>query len=73
MSQVAAIGDGARLAGYGLAGVQVVAADDDRAVREAWGRLSPEVACVILTAAAAAALGPRLRAREDLVWVVVPA
>ena len=57
MSLIAAIGDDARLAGYALAGVQVHAAGDDGAVREAWERLPDEVGCVLLTAAARAALG----------------
>jgi vacuolar-type H+-ATPase subunit F/Vma7 len=72
MSLIAAIGDDARLAGYALSGVQVHAAGDDGAVREAWERLPDEVGCVLLTAAARAALGSRVDERAGLVWAVVP-
>jgi vacuolar-type H+-ATPase subunit F/Vma7 len=72
MSRAAAIGEAVRVAGYALAGVEVHAADDGDAARAAWDRLSPEVACVILTPAAHAALGARLHERNDVVWAVIP-
>ncbi|MER8162032.1 hypothetical protein [Streptomyces sp. NPDC094472] len=46
------------MAGLLLAGVTVVAAEEPDAVREAWRGLPPETALVILTPAAADALGP---------------
>jgi vacuolar-type H+-ATPase subunit F/Vma7 len=72
MSRAAAIGEEVRVAGYALAGVEVHAAGDADAVRAAWERLSADVACVILSPAAHAALGPRLGEREDVVWAVIP-
>jgi vacuolar-type H+-ATPase subunit F/Vma7 len=53
----AAIGAAPLVRGYGLAGVAVIEAPDDDAVRAAWRALDPRTAVVILTAAAAAALG----------------
>ncbi|MEU1799458.1 hypothetical protein [Streptomyces sp. NPDC019937] len=46
------------MAGLALAGVTVVAAEEPDAVREAWRSLPPGTALVILTPAAADALGP---------------
>ncbi|WP_207390458.1 hypothetical protein [Rhodococcus sp. ABRD24] len=43
--------------GYALAGAVVVPAEDDAAVRAAWHDLDRDVAVVILTPAAARALG----------------
>jgi vacuolar-type H+-ATPase subunit F/Vma7 len=72
VSRVAAIGEEARLAGYALAGAQVHAAGDDRSARAAWGSLDEEVACLILTPAAHAALAPLLEERPRMLWAVVP-
>lgn len=72
MSLVAAIGESARVAGYALAGVEVHAAGDADAVREAWEALSDEVACVIVTSAAHAALGAHIDERPGVVRAVVP-
>jgi vacuolar-type H+-ATPase subunit F/Vma7 len=72
VSRAAAIGDQVRLGGYPLAGVELHAAADDAAVRAAWEALGDDVACLILTPAARAALGDRLLERPSLVWVVTP-
>lgn len=72
MSRVAAIGADVWLAGYALAGVEVLAADDAAAAIAAWERLPDDTACLILTAGARAAIGPRLAQRPRLVWAVVP-
>jgi vacuolar-type H+-ATPase subunit F/Vma7 len=72
MSRVAAIGEGVLLAGYALAGVDVHAADDTDAARAAWDGLPEDVACVILTPAARAALARHLDERARVVWAVLP-
>lgn len=72
MSRAAAIGEDLRLAGYALAGVEVLAAEDAAQALAAWERLPSDVACLILTAASRAALGARLAERPQLVWTVVP-
>ena len=72
MSRAAAIGEDVRLAGYGLAGVAVHAAEHADAVRAAWDALDDDVACLILTPAARAALGERLAERPRLLWTVMP-
>jgi vacuolar-type H+-ATPase subunit F/Vma7 len=72
MSRAVAIGEPVRVGGYALAGVEVHAAQDADAVLDAWERLPADVACVIFTHAARAALGERLDERRDLVWAVIP-
>lgn len=72
MSAVVAIGEAHRLAGLALAGVDVRAAEDERAVRDAWEALGREVGLLILTRHAEDALRARLPEREDVVWVSLP-
>lgn len=72
MSRAAAIGEDVRIAGYGLAGVEVHAAEEPAAVHAAWDALADDVACLILTPAARDALGDRLGERSRLVWAVLP-
>ncbi|WP_432826552.1 V-type ATP synthase subunit F [Dactylosporangium sp. CA-092794] len=55
---VVAIGDPARLRGYALAGVTVVPATSPAGARAAWRALGADVAVVVLTRPAAAAIGP---------------
>ena len=54
---IAALGEGARIEGFALAGVLLRPAEDPAAVRSAWRELPQEVVVVILTEAAALALG----------------
>ena len=68
---ILAIGERVRVQGFGLAGMTVVAADDDAAVRAAWRELPDETELVILTASAHAALGAQELAREGAPLVVV--
>ena len=72
MSRVVAIGSELELAGYALAGVDVVAAMDAEAVRRAWGELENDVRLVLLTTAARRELPDRLD-RADVLWAVLPA
>jgi len=72
VSAVVALGDGLRLAGYALVGVDVRAASDPEAARAAWAALPPDVALAILTPDARAALTERLHERPDLLWVTLP-
>ena len=63
MGRVAAIGESVRVEGLALAGVLVLPAEDADAVRTRWADLPDDVAVVMLTARAAAALsdGPGSR------------
>jgi len=72
VTRAAAIGEHVRVAGYALAGVEVLAAEDGRAALAAWERLADDVVCLILSPSARAALGPRLAERPRLVWTVLP-
>lgn len=73
MAGIAVIGAGTLVAGYGLAGAVLLAAEDDDAVRAAWDRLPEDVAVVVLTAAAARALGDTPSTSGPLLAVVMPA
>ncbi|MFR0354637.1 hypothetical protein [Streptomyces sediminimaris] len=73
MTHVAAIGERRRVIGLATAGVVVLPAEDPEAVRAAWRGLPADVGLVILTPAAATALGPGpLEAREPLTAVMPP-
>lgn len=73
MGSVVALGERARVIGLALAGVVVLVADDPDAVHQGWRGLPPGVDLVILTPAAADALGPRpveTRGRHPLIAVM---
>jgi vacuolar-type H+-ATPase subunit F/Vma7 len=73
MSGIVAIGEGEKLRGFALAGVDVAVAADPAAARAAWAALSADVALVILTPAAQAALSAdELEHAEHRLWVVLP-
>jgi len=71
MSGIAAIGESERIGGFAFAGVSVAAADEPEAARAAWSALPADVALVILTPAARAAIADRLSECGRL-WVVMP-
>jgi len=68
--RVAVLGEWALVRGFALAGVATLAAEDPESVRAAWRDLDGDVAVVILTPAAADALGDS-RGTEPLT-VVMP-
>jgi vacuolar-type H+-ATPase subunit F/Vma7 len=72
MARVAVVGELVRVQGFDLAGALVLAAEDAAGVRAAWGSLDAEVAVVVLTDRAAAALGDELERRWPLTVVMPP-
>ncbi|WP_326648141.1 MULTISPECIES: hypothetical protein [unclassified Streptomyces] len=73
MGTVAAIGEQVRVGGLSLVGVTIHAADDPEEVRRAWQDLSEGSTLVILTPAAAKALGAvALDSVRPLVAVMPP-
>jgi vacuolar-type H+-ATPase subunit F/Vma7 len=71
MGRIVAIGEEARIMGFDLAGVVICPAADAAAVRAAWHDLRPDDALVILTAAAAEALGDEaMRTRPPLTAIM---
>ena len=72
MSRAAAIGDERRLAGYALAGAEVLPAATAADARAAWDALAEDVALVVLTPDVVPALAGRLGGRPGVVWAVVP-
>jgi len=59
LGSVLAIGEATHVEGFALAGAATISAEDPDSVRRAWEGLDEEVAVVILTQRAAAALGDR--------------
>jgi vacuolar-type H+-ATPase subunit F/Vma7 len=72
MARVAAIGELTRIQGFALAGAVVLVASNPEAVRAAWSSLDQEVAVVVLTPAAAAAIGDEPCVRRWPLTVVMP-
>ncbi|MBC9713898.1 hypothetical protein H9Y04_15110 [Streptomyces sp. TRM66268-LWL] len=72
MSHVAAIGERLRVVGTAAAGVVVLPAEDPEAVRAAWRALPADVGLVMLTPAAADALGPELLDGAGPLTAVMP-
>jgi len=69
---VAALGEPSLLAGFGLAGASVHAAETDDEVRRAWAALQGDAAVVILTPRAAGVLGSVLADPHSPLTVVLP-
>lgn len=70
MSRVVAIGRAVELAGYALAGVDVLDAPEPELVRRAWADAVGAASLVLLTSDARAALPDWLE--EGVLWTVVP-
>jgi vacuolar-type H+-ATPase subunit F/Vma7 len=70
--RVAALGERLAVQGFGLAGALVLPADDPVAARAAWRALPADVAVVILTRAAAGAVGESALAGAWPLTVVLP-
>jgi vacuolar-type H+-ATPase subunit F/Vma7 len=67
VDRVAVLGERALVEGYALGGARVLPADSAEEVRVAWAALAPDVAVLLVTPAAAAALGSVTRRRPLLV------
>ena len=72
MSRIVALGEAARVAGFALAGVEVIAAEEAAAVIHAWERLTPDAGVLILSPTASSILESRLAQRPALLTVVMP-
>ena len=70
MSRIAVLGEAIRAEAFALTGALVIAADTPDAVRDAWRSLPKDVAVVVVTPRAAAALGSTGAASRDGTLVV---
>jgi len=72
MGRLVVLGEAVRVEGFALAGATVLVADDADAVRRTWASLPGDVAVVLLTAKAAAALAGEAALRQDVLSAVMP-
>jgi vacuolar-type H+-ATPase subunit F/Vma7 len=72
VNAIIVVGEPGRVAGFALAGARTVVAEDEPDLVAAWDALDGDVAMVLLTPAAAAALEGRLAERPDLLVAVLP-
>lgn len=72
MGTAVALGEAWRVEGYALAGAVPVVAEEPAAVRAAWAALGEDTSLVILTPAAATALGEAVLAAARPLTVVLP-
>jgi vacuolar-type H+-ATPase subunit F/Vma7 len=73
MGQVVVLGEPARVMGYALAGALAIEAEGEEVAR-AWASLPPDASLVVLTPAAAQALGQAVLAkRRHILIVTMPA
>ena len=68
---IVVLGEGVAVDSFALAGATVLRAEQPDDVRRAWRSLAPDTGVVVLTAAAAAALGAAVDERADGVLTVV--
>jgi vacuolar-type H+-ATPase subunit F/Vma7 len=67
-----ALGERARVEGFGLIGATVLVADDSAGAGAAWRGLPPDAEIVVLTPAAATVLGALVDAPDAPLSVVMP-
>lgn len=72
MTRIAAIGEEARILGFGLAGVIACPAESGEDARACWRSLDDDVSVVILTPRAADSLADQLDDRPGMLTVVMP-
>jgi vacuolar-type H+-ATPase subunit F/Vma7 len=72
MAHIAAIGERRRVIGLTAVGVSAHPAQDPEAVRAAWQALPPDIGLVLLTPAAAEALGLERAGGEGRLVAVMP-
>jgi vacuolar-type H+-ATPase subunit F/Vma7 len=73
VGRIVAIGEEARIMGFALAGVVICPAADAAAVRAAWRDLRSDDALIILTPAAAEAVGDETARTRPPLTAVMPA
>ncbi len=72
MGAIVVLGESILVDTFALAGATVARADDPAAVRRAWAALPSDVAVVVLTASAAAALGAVDTTSGDVLTIAMP-
>jgi vacuolar-type H+-ATPase subunit F/Vma7 len=65
VGRVGVLGEAVRVQGYALAGAVPIVAESPEEVRQAWTGLAGDIVLLVLTPAAAAALGAAARSRPE--------
>ncbi len=73
MGQVVVLGEPTGVMAYALAGALAIEAEGDEEVARAWASLPPDTSLVVLTPAAAKALGQPVSERSHRLIVTMPA
>jgi vacuolar-type H+-ATPase subunit F/Vma7 len=72
MGRLVVLGEQARTAAFALAGARVAPAEDAPSAARAWNDLDPDVDVVVLTPAAAEAIGEKALFDTPILTVVMP-
>ena len=72
MSRILALGDGARIKGYALAGVEVMPVEGQAEIEAAWSALPADTGVLIMTPEVARVVSDRLWRQPRLLWAVLP-
>lgn len=72
MALVVVLGEAARVEGFALGGATVITAEDRDAVLRAWTTLGDDVAVIVLTTKASAALDGAAVEHDGVLTVVMP-
>ncbi len=72
MGQLVVLGESPAIEGFALGGATPIHAEGAESVRQAWSALPADTVVVVLTPAAAAALGDRTSERPTVLTVTMP-
>ncbi|MHB1504945.1 MAG: hypothetical protein ACYCTL_13330 [Acidimicrobiales bacterium] len=72
MGRIAVIGESPRIDAFALAGADLLRADSGAESRAAWDGLPEDVEVVLLTPAAATAIGEQVGSRPGVIAVTLP-
>jgi vacuolar-type H+-ATPase subunit F/Vma7 len=72
VGRLVVLGEAVKVDGYALAGATTIAVGDPKSINRSWSELPPDSSLVVLTPAAASALGSRVLERDGVLTVTMP-